>query len=98
MIILGISGGLSPGAQDPACCLMVDNQIVFAAEEERYNNIKSSPSRLPIYSINSFLKKKIFNLKKLIKFIRQELQYQVIKKELQTSTKNIMEYVQKYFL
>ena len=58
MIILGISGGLSPGAQDPACCLMVDNQIVFAAEEERYNNIKSSPSRLPIYSINSFLKKK----------------------------------------
>jgi carbamoyltransferase len=65
MIILGISGGFSPGAQDPACSLMVDNKIVFAAEEERYNNIKSSPSRLPLYSINSYLKKKNIQFKKI---------------------------------
>jgi carbamoyltransferase len=56
MYILGINGGVRPGYQDIAACLIKDGQIICAVEEERLNRIKFSPGQLPELAINECLK------------------------------------------
>lgn len=47
MNILGISGGIKIGNQDGAAALLVDGQLVAAAEEERFVGIKFANGLLP---------------------------------------------------
>ncbi len=51
MYILGINGGVRPGYQDTAACLLKNGVISCAVEEERLNRIKFSPGQLPELSI-----------------------------------------------
>lgn len=57
MNILGISGGVRPGNQDGAAVLVLDGQIIAAAEEERFVRIKHAPGMLPENAIRFCLKK-----------------------------------------
>lgn len=56
MKILGIHGGMSINQHDPAAAIVVDGQVVAAAEEERFLRIKSPKGHLPIYSVKAVLK------------------------------------------
>ncbi len=56
MYILGINGGVRPGYQDIAACLIKDGQIICAVEEERLNRIKFSPGQLPELAVHECLK------------------------------------------
>ena len=47
MIVLGISGGIRSGHHDAAAVLYRDDNLVAAAEEERFTRIKHSEGRLP---------------------------------------------------
>ncbi len=47
MKILGLSGGIKIGNQDGAAALLVDGQLVAAAEEERFLGIKFANGQLP---------------------------------------------------
>lgn len=47
MNILGLSGGIKIGNQDGAAALLVDGQLVAAAEEERFLGIKFANGQLP---------------------------------------------------
>ncbi|MBI3599306.1 MAG: carbamoyl transferase [Nitrospinae bacterium] len=49
--ILGISGGFRPGNRDGAACLIRDDEIIAAAEEERFVRIKHAPGLIPINAI-----------------------------------------------
>lgn len=51
MNILGISGGVKVGNQDPAAALLVDGRLVAAAEEERFTGVKFANGSLPRQSI-----------------------------------------------
>ena len=51
MRILGISGGVKIGNQDGAAALVVDGQLVAAAEEERFLGIKFANGLLPEQAI-----------------------------------------------
>jgi carbamoyltransferase len=51
MYVLGINSGVRIGYRDASAVLLFDGQIVVAAEEERFNRIKGSPSQLPELSI-----------------------------------------------
>ena len=59
-LILGISGGFIPRAQNPAACLIINGKLVFAQEEERINRIKNSRGLMPTNAI-----KEALNFKKL---------------------------------
>lgn len=54
--ILGISGGFRPGNRDGAACLVKDDEIVAAAEEERFARIKHAPGLIPLNAIKYCLK------------------------------------------
>ena len=56
MYILGISGGFRLGNMDSAACLIRDNQIIAAAEEERFVRIKHAPGLIPLQAIKYCLK------------------------------------------
>lgn len=56
MYILGINGGVRPGYQDIAACLIKDGKICCAVEEERLNRIKFSPGQLPELAVSECLK------------------------------------------
>ncbi len=56
MNILGISGGFRIGNMDSAACLITDNQIIAAAEEERFVRIKHAPGLIPLEAIKYCLK------------------------------------------
>jgi carbamoyltransferase len=47
MNILGFSGGVQIGNQDSAAALVIDGELVAAAEEERFLGIKFANGRLP---------------------------------------------------
>ncbi len=47
MNILGLSGGIKIGNQDGAAALLVDGELVAAAEEERFLGIKFANGQLP---------------------------------------------------
>lgn len=55
MYILGINGGVRIGYRDASAVLLHNGQIVAAAEEERFNRIKASPSQLPELSVRFVL-------------------------------------------
>jgi carbamoyltransferase len=55
MYVLGVNSGVRIGYRDASAVLLFDGQIVAAAEEERFNRIKGSPSQLPELSINYVL-------------------------------------------
>lgn len=55
MIILGVNGWMER-SHDAASCLIIDNQIVAMAEEERFIRQKKSFDRLPLNSIAYCLK------------------------------------------
>ncbi len=57
MIVLGLSGGLSSGIQDSAAAIIVDGEVVAAAEEERFSGIKFSNGQLPKNAISFCLKR-----------------------------------------
>ena len=40
--IIGISGGFTHRIENPAATLIIDGDVVFAQEEERFNRIKHS--------------------------------------------------------
>lgn len=69
MYILGISGGFRVGNMDGAACLIKDNQIIAAAEEERFVRIKHAPGLIPLQAIKYCLKEsgiKITNIDALV--------------------------------
>ena len=47
MIVLGLSGALK---HDPSAALMIDGEIVAAAEEERFIRDKHAKNKLPVES------------------------------------------------
>ncbi|HIK92402.1 MAG TPA: carbamoyl transferase, partial [Planctomycetes bacterium] len=47
MNILGFSGGIRIGNQDGAAALVVDGELIAAAEEERFVGVKFANGRLP---------------------------------------------------
>ena len=47
MNILGLSGGVTQGNQDGAAALLVDGELVFAQEEERFTGHKHAVGSLP---------------------------------------------------
>lgn len=47
MIVLGMSGGTSIGNQDGAASLLIDGELVAAAEEERFLGVKFANGQLP---------------------------------------------------
>ena len=51
MNILGISGGIKIGNQDGAAALVIDGELVAAAEEERFLGIKFANGQLPRQAI-----------------------------------------------
>ena len=55
MNVLGISGGISVGAQDSSAVIMKKGKLLFAQEEERFTRLKHSVSSLPIQSIKKGL-------------------------------------------
>ena len=57
MIVLGLSGGLGSSVQDAAAAIIVDGEVVAAAEEERFNGIKFSNGHLPRSAIDFCLKR-----------------------------------------
>jgi carbamoyltransferase len=56
MYILGINSGVRIGYRDASAVLLFNGQILAAAEEERFNRTKASPSQLPELSIKYVLK------------------------------------------
>jgi carbamoyltransferase len=56
MNILGLSGGVRSGNQDGAAALLIDGQLVAAAEEERFVGIKFANGLLPKNAIRFCLK------------------------------------------
>jgi carbamoyltransferase len=50
--ILGICGGVRLGNWDSAAALVIDGQIVAAAEEERFIRVKHAPGNLPTHAID----------------------------------------------
>ena len=56
MNILGLSGGIKIGNQDGAAALVVDGELVAAAEEERFLGIKFANGHLPRQAITFCLK------------------------------------------
>lgn len=65
MYILGINGNVGRASHDPAATIIKDGEIVFSAEEERYNGIKHSNGYIPIQAIKKgleFLKIKITDI------------------------------------
>jgi len=57
MYILGISGGFRIGNMDAAACLIRDNCIIAAAEEERFIRVKHAPGVIPLNAIRYCLSK-----------------------------------------
>lgn len=55
MYILGINGNVGRSSHDPSAVIIKDGDIVFAAEEERYNGIKHSNGYIPVQSIKNGL-------------------------------------------
>jgi carbamoyltransferase len=55
MNILGISGGIMRGNQDGAAVLLIDGDLAFAQEEERFTREKYSVGALPEYAIRAAL-------------------------------------------
>lgn len=55
MYVLGISGGVSRGAQDGAAALLRDGTVVAAVEEERLLRVKHARACLPEKAIRSVL-------------------------------------------
>jgi len=51
LIVLGVNGGVRLGYQDASAALVIDGEVVAAAEEERFNRIKHSPGQWPQRSI-----------------------------------------------
>lgn len=63
MYILGINGGVRIGYRDASAVLLHNGQIVAAAEEERFNRIKASPSQLPELSVRFVLQQADITMK-----------------------------------
>lgn len=62
MNIIGISGGVKIGNQDGAAALLVDGQLVAAAEEERFVGVKFANGLLPKHAIKFCLKQAGFTI------------------------------------
>ena len=56
MNILGFSGGVKIGNQDAAAALLVDGELIAAAEEERFVGIKFANGRLSRHAVNFCLR------------------------------------------
>lgn len=65
MYILGISGGFRQGNMDSAACLIKNNTIVAAAEEERFSRTKHAPGTIPLYAIRYCLKEAKISIKEV---------------------------------
>lgn len=63
MYILGINGNIGRASHDPSATILKNGEIVFAAEEERYNGIKHSTGYIPILAIKNGLKFLNINIK-----------------------------------
>ena len=63
--IIGISGGFTQRIENPAATLVIDGEVVFAQEEERFNRIKHSRGLFPTYAIKECLKFKNINIKEI---------------------------------
>ena len=55
MYILGIHGGVTVNQHDASSCIVSENRILAACEEERYIRYKGSAGRLPVQSIRKCL-------------------------------------------
>ena len=56
MKILGINGGVTPLQHEPSAALVVDGEVIAAAEEERFVRKKNAPGLVPINAIAACLK------------------------------------------
>ena len=63
--IIGISGGFIHRIDNPAATLIIDGDVVFAQEEERFNRIKHSRGLIPTFAIQECLKYKNINIKEI---------------------------------
>jgi len=56
-IVLGINASFTSNHHDPSASLIVDGNILFACEEERFNRVKTSIGWFPYRSIDKILQK-----------------------------------------
>ena len=63
--IIGISGGFTHRIENPAATLIINGDVVFAQEEERFNRIKHSRGLIPTFAIQECLKYKNINIKEI---------------------------------
>ena len=55
MKVLGLHASFNSKTHDPGVALFINNELVFAAEEERYLRYKTSSGRFPEYSLKACL-------------------------------------------
>lgn len=82
MYILGISGGFRVGNRDCAACLINDNQIIAAAEEERFVRIKHAPGLIPLNAIRYCLKAGKIDISEVDLLVYAGASYNEVKEKL----------------
>ena len=87
MYILGLSGGFRQGNMDSAACLIHDNRIIAAAEEERFVRIKHAPGLMPLQAIKYCLNEAKISFSDIDLLVFSGATY-----------KNIKEQLKKYFI
>jgi carbamoyltransferase len=75
MNILGISGGVKAGNQDPAAALLVDGQLVAAAEEERFTGVKFANGLLPRGAIRFCLRQARLGIEQIDRVVFPGIKY-----------------------
>lgn len=82
MYILGISGGFRVGNMDGAACLIHDNHIISAAEEERFVRVKHAAGLMPLNAIKYCLREAGISISDVDELVFAGATYKDIKDKL----------------
>ena len=82
MYILGISGGFRAGNMDGAACLVRDNRIIAAAEEERFIRHKHAAGLIPLHASKYCLQEAGISIKNVDALVFAGATYTDIKSKL----------------
>lgn len=82
MYILGINGGFRVGNRNATACLIRDNSIIAAAEEERFTRIKHAPGVMPINAVKYCLREAGISIRDIDYLVFAGSTYKNIKEKL----------------
>ena len=83
MYVLGISGGFRAGNMDGAACLIHNNTIIAAAEEERFIRVKHAAGLIPLQAIHYCLREACIDIKNIDALVFAGATYTDIKDKLE---------------